>query len=547
MDITIKNFRGVSEAGLQVAPIALVCGPNHSGKSSIAQAVSAALTGNAAVIEGITKAAAGKLLRDGTKRGSCTVADKAGSSTVNWPGASSSSEGNAPRASAIACGLTSVADMKPKEASAHLIAAIEAFPSLADFQAATAGINDAVLGVVWNLIQASGWDAAHKRAVERGSELKGAWQQLTGEAYGHVKAESWAPEILTGIDVTKLDADLAAATSTHEQAKATQAVSAAEIGRLQADVAEGELAAKAIEELKAVASKANEAVASITAELNALPRPEVLEQLAECPHCKGHLVVVSRTEVRAPTASITQDENNARQAAINEAQARLSAARNTAANAQANIAQHMVAVAAAERARAKLDSIPRDGIAADAIAALEAEVNHIRYLISASNVRTAAADRHKQIQENQRIIDVLAPNGLRLTVLAAKLGAFNLRLGALAAAASWPAVTVCDDMSLTFGGRPYLLLSESEKFRARVTLQIALADIDGSDMVVIDAADILDRAGRNGLFSLLRFAGLKALVCMTMNKAEDVPPIEKAGLGTAYWLDGAVLRHPSSA
>ena len=43
MEITVKNFRGCAEAHLTLEPVALVCGTNGAGKSSIAQAVAAAL------------------------------------------------------------------------------------------------------------------------------------------------------------------------------------------------------------------------------------------------------------------------------------------------------------------------------------------------------------------------------------------------------------------------------------------------------------------------------------------------------------------------
>lgn len=545
MEITVKNFRGVADAALQLAPLALVCGRNHSGKSSVAQAVSAALTGNAAVIDGITKSAAGKLLRDGAKRGNCKVSDDAGSVTANWPGASISAEGNAPKSSPIACGLASVADMKQKEATALLIQAIEALPTREDFDGALLG-DDAgwrsLLDGVWKSITDIGWNATHKRAQELGSELKGAWHYVTGEQYGNVKADSWRPACLDDIDTTRLEADLEKSRQAYDRAKASQAVGEAEKKQLEATVREGVEAQIAIAELQRVLDQGAAAVERLTAELNAMPRPEVLEQLAECPHCKGHLVVISRTEVRAPTPSITPDENNARHAAITEKQHALNAARNTVTSAQANISQHKAAVAAGDRAAARLADLPVDGVAADVIFALALEIQEIEHLIIARDSIEKAATKHNQIQQNQRIIDVLAPNGLRQQVLASRLGTFNATLGKICDAASWARVAIEPDMAITFGGRPYLLLSESEKFRARVTLQLALADLDGSDVVVIDAADILDRAGRNGLFAALKLCELKALVCMTMNRAEDVPPIGKAGMGRAYWLDDASLQ-----
>jgi len=94
---------------------------------------------------------------------------------------------------------------------------------------------------------------------------------------------------------------------------------------------------------------------------------------------------------------------------------------------------------------------------------------------------------------------------------------------------------------VTLADRPYILLSESEKFRCRTALQVAMADLDGSAAVIVDAADILDRGGRNGLFAMLAQSGMRSLVCMTMNGPGDVPDLSKPGLGRSYWIGDAIL------
>ncbi len=84
----------------------------------------------------------------------------------------------------------------------------------------------------------------------------------------------------------------------------------------------------------------------------------------------------------------------------------------------------------------------------------------------------------------------------------------------------------------------YPLLSESEQFRVRVTLQVAIAKMDDSAAMVIDRADILDRQGRNGMMKLLLRTGIPTLVCMTILDPEKDPPPDLAakGKGQTYWL-----------
>ena len=108
-------------------------------------------------------------------------------------------------------------------------------------------------------------------------------------------------------------------------------------------------------------------------------------------------------------------------------------------------------------------------------------------------------------------------------------------------AAGWKVVAIAPDMALTYGGRPYALLSTSEQYRLRAVLQAAIARLAGADLVVIDAANVLDAPTRSGLFSMLGQAELSAVVCMTLSRREQVPDLARAGLGESYWLDDGVL------
>lgn len=539
MEITVKNYRGCAEAALTIDPIALICGTNHSGKSSIAQAVAAALTRNAAIVDGVTKSGAEVLLRDGEKRGRCTVGDESGSVSANWPGASVSEDGTGPRASEIACGLVSLVGMKPKDAAATLISAMEALPSIDDLRDACNGVRPEMINAVWKRVEADGWDASAKRAGERSAQLKGAWEQITGERWGVQKGAVW--------EVAGHDASLnwtqavAAAEADLEKAVANQAANESEVQRLQAEAAKAESRAATVANLEEESRTLNADVQRLIDEANAMSRPETPEQMVECPHCKGHLVVVSRTEVRAPASGVTAEENERRQAAIDAKREEVRVAQVGAAQVDSELRDYRSALSGAQRAQQQLDAMPTGTVTAEQVQAARDAVAAARAGQQAEQRTLQAATRHAEIVENNALVEALAPNGVRQTVLAAKMGALNARLDELSLSAGWQKVFLNDELQATLGGRPYGLLSESEKFRVRTVLQVALADLDGSDAVIIDAADILDRGGRNGLFTLLRTVGLKSLVCMTLNEVKDVPNLAKAGLGRSYWIGGAVL------
>jgi len=123
-----------------------------------------------------------------------------------------------------------------------------------------------------------------------------------------------------------------------------------------------------------------------------------------------------------------------------------------------------------------------------------------------------------------------------------RLDPFNVTLRELALAAEWPIPWLTPEMDVLVLNRPQVLWSESEVYRTEVLLRLATAALDGSDLVIIDAADILDAQGRNGLASVLTMAGRPALVTATYNEPRFVPDLEAAGLGRSYWIEDGVAR-----
>lgn len=549
MEIEVKNYRGVSDASLTLAPIALVAGTNYAGKSSIAQAVAAAVTQNAAPINGITKSAAGQLLRDGTKRGRCVVGDDTGNATANWPGASVSVEGTPPWASDIATGIISLVDMKPKDSAALLISAMEAMPTIDDLKAALPNVADDMVNAIWGVIQSDGWDAAHKRSQERGAKMKGAWEHVTGERYGSAKGGEWQAAFLNslpeGVELEHLEDEASETKAALETAIGGQGAAQAEIDRLSEKASAGLKAGETLVTAEAQLVELQTAQDNIATALNGLPRPENGESYVECPHCKGHLVIVSRTEVRPPATGISEEENAARVEAITAKTNEYEQARQATSQLSQEIGVLRRQQQDGSAAAKQLAEMPRGSVTADDVAAARALADNAAEDVvkckAAMKAEDDATKLHEQISTNVLILDQLAPNGLRQKVLAEKMAEFNGMLSRLCAAANWPAVTLADDLAASLGTRPYILLSESEKYRVRTILQVAIADLDGSDLVIVDAADILDRTGRNGLFKMLSGTGMRSLVCMTLNKLEEVPNLSAAGMGASYWLNESVL------
>ena len=90
------------------------------------------------------------------------------------------------------------------------------------------------------------------------------------------------------------------------------------------------------------------------------------------------------------------------------------------------------------------------------------------------------------------------------------------------------------------GGRPYIALSESERWRVDAILALVLAGLDGSCLVLLDRADVLDASGRDALFSTLMAADLGAIVAMTRNKASMAPDLAGHRAGVAMWVEDGI-------
>jgi hypothetical protein len=193
----VRNVRGCEHADLALDPIALVAGVNATGKSSIAQSIAAALSGETLPIEGLNKSTAGYLVRTGAGNARVEVQGAHGSVSVDWPAASPLTVGDAPGASLWATGLWSLATVSAKERARVLSLYLKADPTLEDVQEALREHEwpDDVIAMVWKQIEQQGWDAALEKFRQRGAENKGRWRQLTGVNYGSRIAATYRPDL----------------------------------------------------------------------------------------------------------------------------------------------------------------------------------------------------------------------------------------------------------------------------------------------------------------------------------------------------------------
>lgn len=641
----IRNFRGINSATFPINQHALIAGQNGSGKTSIAMAIAIAATANAAPFEGVKKADARKMLRDGESRGVVGIRLGEGKDdfmAVNFPGGSvSGGAAGTELATPIALGLTSVATMKAAESSKILAEYIGAAPTRDDMVAV---VGEAITAKLWPRIEVEGFDAVLASVKETGSRLKGQWEGITGEAFGSKKARGWKPQGSESVDMSQSATAMQEAVQEAAQKVQTllssKAVSGEKIRALREMAEKGTAAAQWLEKnsialdkkaiqnriaelqrhakeaqqvayqvarataLQETASKLdslqNEFVEtgkrkseltakleSLIAEKNGLPKPMEQVVTAPCPSCGTHLIVVSRSELKEQTGETVPDaENQARATKINSISAEIAKAKaelNGVAEKELMLPRE---IAAAKDAKKELEEnclgtlevedigkitaeiqhlsvevIPRIQVAlegkqaeidADALAQVGgsseeeiAEAQHAHddavFALGAKTAYDKAAQLAKQIATTAKVVEVLAPGGLRQEVLSRALDSFNSQLAEISSAARWKAVKITDKMTVNYGDREFgWQLSESEKFRVKVVLQMAMAKIDKSKFIVIDAADILDRDGRNGLMLLVKGSDIPVITTMTINKREDMPNVGRIGV-SGYWIENGEL------
>ena len=139
-----------------------------------------------------------------------------------------------------------------------------------------------------------------------------------------------------------------------------------------------------------------------------------------------------------------------------------------------------------------------------------------------------AAKEHAAVLAWTAAKAALAPDGLPSEVMGRALGPFNDMLRDMAGETGWRQVAVRPDMSIDVGGRPYWLLSESERWRADVMLTMVVAICSELRFAVLDEFDLLDVPSRapalRWFFGLTQSGDMDTLLVLGTMKARPQAP-----------------------
>jgi Predicted ATPases len=454
------------------------------------------------------------------------------------------------------------------------------------------GCDDSKVEQVMPMLR-NGFPAAADFAKSQARDAKADWKAVTGDAYGTSKADTWKAEVpavdtarlaAVGLEIDSLDGRIAehaaavgameARLQAYQRWEAGRSELAARAGRLSAaqaklDVDLAELAAwdKRVEELQARAG--------------AGPREGLVHDLANALGAFLRLTDDSQGVVgyhlNGDTASWDEfDELNAAAEALKAYEAQYGPLDATVGDPKA-AAELPRAIQARDLMKRSVENDRRDVDAARAAAerlkedqpeavqtcdvdAARQELAELRALrkeleaerqrldAQAAVARQAeqktqrAAEHHAAVLAWLALADALSPDGIPGELLIQALDPINNRLRHSATMTGWMQVRISADMAITAAGRPYALLSESEKWRADAMLAEAIAHLSGLRLIVLDRMDVLEIRARGELLGWLDGLAARgeiesALVFATLKAAPSGLP----DTIRAYWIAGGEI------
>lgn len=549
LNIKVQTFRGIRQASIACSPIALLCGQNEQGKSSIIDAVRSLLSGEAKPY-GLNKdQLQPQLVHKGSDQANVTLIEAIEDhddrvSQMRWPSGDIASAGAPFRATDFATGARRFTKLPDRDRAQVLSEYLKTEPTEQEFMIATEGMNmtPTETVAVWKDIVALGWDGAHAKHKTEATKLKGGWEQITGGSYGikiggNWRPKNWTPdhEALTDDEVQQyIDED----TKALEDAIGTVAINDDEKKRLEAAVKN---IPKLTELLESRGQDGKRAKATLELAENALRALPILpkDKWPSCPHCNEPIQIMGTETLKKAPKPLGEKERVKLENDIQDAErihkevlAKYDELRIGYQTVQNDLKK-------AQDAKAQLESAG-DAKAATNLDELRQNLANSKETKNFKDKIRAAVKQHALVIAKLNLVEALAPEGLRQTKMAEKLSAFNEKLAELCGEAGWSIVAVEPDGVVTLDGVRYALCSGSGRARCDVTLQVAFAMLDGSEIILVDEADIFDGKGRNGLFALLTHSERYAVVGMMLTKAAQAPDLSAAELGQTFWISEAL-------
>ena len=560
--IAIRNILGARSVDIRpAAPVLLVAGCNGAGKSSAQEAVRMAFTGETVRVS--LKKEYGALVTEGEKAGLAMIEFDGGRASVALPSGAHEVEGGPlPAALPFVLDAQRFARLDTSERRFFLfgLLGVETTHTAIAERLKQRGCDTAKIEAVIPILRA-GLDAGHKHAKEMTSQARGAWKAVTGESYGDKKAEGWAAFATEPVTAEAMQA----AENTLKTCAANIDAAHSRFGAMNAEVARARQQAARIADLTARAEKIERIKDKLDrdqseldqwtarlAELPPAPGAADPRPALSCPDC-GVALVMTAGKLEHYTAPQADDMETAGKR--KQWQDAVTLYGKSVTNDKRDLADAQAAAAALKEiadepvpseqefaaATRELDLLKADRQkCSDELSGLRAR----KLAAEAAEGKTkAAGGHHADVQQWSAIAEALSPDGIQAEMIAEALDPLNKQLAEHASLAQWATPRVGADMAITANGRPYPLLSESERFRIDALITVCIAHLSGLRLVVLDRVDVLDLTGREDLlYWLSDLAGAgqidTAILMATLKAAPKSLPPHCA----SQWIEGGVVQ-----
>lgn len=389
-----------------------------------------------------------------------------------------------------------------------------------------------------------GFDAAAKESREAATEARGGWKVITGETYGDNKADTWRataparevqgkPEELAEA-LTKAETDLANARS-----KLDTLIAAESATRQAAKLVESRDNLKINESREVVLRNAAESAAHKLSEFEKAASYKGGET-CPCPAC-GVLLFWNAKGALAEWDKSVQSTGNPVEAFNN-----LDAVRDEKRKADQALAAIVQAIADGKAAAKALESLPerpseeaisnaRNDVQAAQAAHSLAKSDHDvaekeRSAIAHAQTQTDLAKKlHGDVKGFVALADAIEQ--IPGAYLSKAIGTINDLLAEAAASFGTP-VVVGQDMAPMYGTIPYALASESQQWRIRMAFGYAIAVMSGLGILVLDGFDVIQPSARGPIIKFLATQErVQVILLATLKEAPKMPPTV-----TVEWL-----------
>ncbi|AEJ01222.1 RecF protein [Nitrosomonas sp. Is79A3] len=561
--LKVQSLIAAKQVDLKLkAAINLICGSNEAGKSSIYEGIIHALTGESTRVS--NKKDYKHLVNDGSTVGYCYLEYDGGKqASITLPNGAREIKEQMHSALPYLLDpkLFSAATEENRRSLITEITATKRDVNKIRAKLLERGCNTAkVDGIIPFLM--SGFSNAEKQAIENTKDARSSWKTTTGEVYGDKKAVAWKaakPEVdQSAVAVAQKALENISAEFDEENKKLgsleTEFKNAGEKDKEINGLREKSEKIERIETKLALDRKGLALMTVKVEDARRLSQGSTPDNIAcKCPSCDSELFWNGKELVKRE-GDLQGDEDAA--VKLPELESALTLLKNSVENGE----RDLVAARYAKDKLAEIEKAEKEVISEEIINQLKEKIEALRTkrkvaqealdLMNENTKLAATADEktekaagyHTDVQEWGAIAAALAPDGIPGEILKTAIAPVNDRLAKTSEITGWKLVVISEDMTISYGGKPYGLSSQSAKWRINVMIAEAISYVTGLKFFMCDEFDLLDNNGRISFIkwvdSLARSNDIETLMVFGTLKT---PPTGLPSSIETHWISNGVI------